>query len=527
MNKLKFLLPLVFWVVFSCSGKPPQIEGLANTLASPRSIVVVYENDVHCNMDGYAKFAGLRDAIADTADVLTVSSGDFLQGGAMGSFSRGGYVVSMMNAVGYDVVTLGNHELDYKFPRLMELSDSLKSTVICANLVQKGTSTPLFKPYVLKQIGSKKIAFVGVLTPQTLVGESYAFTDDSLKTLYDIPTEKIFNLVQVAVDDARKAGADYVILLSHLGLVPPVTSLEVIQNTSGIDAVLDGHSHSVVEEDFVVNAHGDSVLVSQTGTKFQNVGVLDIARDGKFHSRLIPMDSVVAVNRKAAAVYDSLRALAAVDLQKVVSNTKFELTIDGDDGKRLVRKGETNLGDLAADAMRFSVGAQIGIENGGSVRVTIPAGAVKYQDILNVMPFANGMCLIRATGRQIKEALAQGASKLPEEFGGFLHVSGLRYTAVVESKDGGEATQVRIENVQVETENGFVAIDENSLYTVGLSSYVAYEGGEITAFRESEIIMDKVMTDDEAMVKFLKSLGSEIPENYRKPQGRIVVKYVW
>ena len=159
-------------------------------------------------MDGYAKFAGLRDAIADTADVLTVSSGDFLQGGAMGSFSRGGYVVSMMNAVGYDVVTLGNHELDYKIPRLMELSDSLKSTIICANLVQKGTSTPLFKPYVLKQIGSKKIAFVGVLTPQTLVGESYAFTDESLKTLYDIPVGEIFNLVQVAVDDARKAGAD-------------------------------------------------------------------------------------------------------------------------------------------------------------------------------------------------------------------------------------------------------------------------------------------------------------------------------
>jgi 2',3'-cyclic-nucleotide 2'-phosphodiesterase (5'-nucleotidase family) len=141
------------------------------------------------------------------------------------------------------------------------------------------------------------------------------------------------------------------------------------------------------------------------------------------------------------------------------------------------------------------------------------------------MPFANGMCLIRATGRQIKEALAQGASKLPEESGGFLQVSGLRYTVVVETKDGGEATQVRIENVQVETENGFVAIDENALYTVGLSSYVAYEGGEITAFRESEIVADKVMTDSDAMVKFLKSLGDEIPEVYRKPQGRIAVKY--
>ena len=523
MNKLKYLLPLVVFGVFSCSGKQPQVSGDKQVLASPRSIVVVYENDVHCNMEGYAKFAGLRDAIADTADVLTVSSGDFLQGGAMGSISRGGYVVTLMNAVGYDAVTLGNHELDYKIPRLMELSDSMNAAIVCANLVQKGTSTPLFKPYVLKLIGSKKIAFVGVLTPQTLVGEAYAFTDESLKTLYDIPSEKIFNLVQSAVDDARKAGADYVILLSHLGFVPPVSSVEVVQKTTGINAVLDGHSHSVVGEEFIANANGDSVLVSQTGTKFQNVGVLDITRNGKFHSRLIPMDSVVAVNRKVAAVYDSLQALVAADLQKVVSNTKFDLTINGDDGKRLVRKGETNLGDLAADAMRFSVGAQIGIENGGSVRVTIPAGAVKYQDILNVMPFANGMCLIRATGRQIKEALAQGASKLPEESGGFLQVSGLRYTVVVEKSEIA-ATRVRIENVQVETDKGFVAIDENALYTVGLSSYVAYEGGEITAFRESEIVMDKVMTDDEAMVKFLKSLGDEIPETYRTPQRRIVVK---
>ena len=505
MNRLKFLQILVALMALSCSGD------------LPRSIVVVYENDVHCNMDGYAKFAGIRDAIADTADVITVSSGDFLQGGAMGSVSRGGYVVSMMNAVGYDVVTLGNHEFDYKLPRLMELSDSLESFVVCANLVEKNTVTPLFQPYVLKRIGSKNIAFVGALTPQVLVAESYAFANDSLGVAYDVPSDKIVKLIQTAIDDARRAGADYVILLSHLGLVPPVTSLEVIQKTTGIDAVLDGHSHSIVPEQFVRNANGDSVLLSQTGTKFQSVGVMDISPNGRFHSRLIPMDSVTTENRKVAAVYDSLNSICASQLQKQISSTEFDLTIVGDDGKRLVRSGETNLGDLVADAMRYAVGAQIGLVNGGSVRKTIPAGAITYRDVLDVMPFANDMCLIRATGRQIMDALAMGVAHLPEEFGGFMQVSGLRYTVVVDSV-------ARIEHVQVETDSGFVDIAEDDVFTVGLSSYNAYEGKEITAFRQSEIIADKVMKDSEAFVKFLKNLGSEIPDAYRIPKGRILVK---
>ena len=518
MNLLKYLFPLFLVVLYSCSGKQAQVQKGENVLPPPRSIVIVYENDVHCNMEGYKKFAGIRDAIADTADVLTVSSGDFLQGGAMGSVSRGGYVVAMMNAVGYDVVALGNHEFDYKIPRLINLSDSLEAPITCANFVSEGTTTPFFRPYVLKRVGSKNIAFVGVLTPQVLLAESYAFNDDSLLTLFDVPADKVVPMVQSAVDEARKAGADYVILLSHLGLVPPVSSIEVIQNTAGIDAVLDGHSHTHVDERFEKNARGDSVLLTQTGSKFQTVGVLDIYPDGKLHSRLVPMVSVSAESEKVAAVYDSLFALVAVDLQKTVAVTDFDLTIDGDDGKRLVRNGETNLGDLAADAMRFSVGAQIGLVNAGNVRMTIPAGEVSIQNVLDAMPFANDMCLVRATGLQIKEALAMGASHYPQEFGGFLQVSGLRYTIIADSVP-------RIENVQVETDSGFVDIVENEFYTVGMPAYLAYVGNEITAFHQSEIVLDKIMTDDEALTRYLKSFGGMVPEAYRKSQGRIFVKF--
>lgn len=513
--KAKFFLPCIAFAVFACSETSSQAEGTPSS--SQKSLVIVYENDVHCNMEGYAKFAGLRDLIADTADVATVSVGDFLQGGAWGSISHGGYVVPVVNKVGYDVMALGNHELDYKFPRLMELADSLTPPIICSNLVLKGTTTPLFKPYVLKQIGSKKIAFVGALTPDALVTESYAFEDDSSKDSHDIPASNVFQLVQTAVNNARKAGADYVILLSHFGIEPPFTSMELIQNTSGIDAVLDGHSHSVVAEKFVPNLNGDSILVSQTGSKFQNVGVLDITHDGKFHSRLIPLDSITTSSKSVSAVYDSLYAIAVQDLQQVISSTKFDLTINGDDGKRLVRKGETNLADFVADALRNVFEADIGLVNGGSVRATIPAGNITYQNVLDVMPFANDMCLVRATGKQIKSALAEGVAHLPNEFGGFLQVSGLRYEVILDSMP-------RIGKVQVETNQGYTEIIEDKFYTVGMASYLAYAGVEITAFHKSEILTDKVMTDDEAVMKYLKHLGSEIPDVYRTSQGRIAFK---
>jgi len=513
--KAKFFLLCIALAVYSCSKTSSQADG--NPSSSYKSLVVVYENDVHCNMEGYAKFAGLRDLIADTADVATVSSGDFLQGGALGTISHGGYVIPLVNKVGYDAMALGNHELDYKFPRLFEIADSLTPPIICSNLVFKGSSTPLFKPYVLKQIGSNKIAFVGALSPDAIVTESYAFEDDSLKTSYDIPASNRFQLVQAAVNEARQAGADFVILLSHFGLEPPFTSTELIQNTFGIDAVLDGHSHSVIEEAFVPNLNGDSILVSQTGTKFQNVGVLSLTPNGKFHSRLIPLDSITIINEGVKVTYDSLYALAVQDLQTVVSSTQFDLTINSDDGNRLVRKGETNLADFVADAFRYAFKADIGLVNGGGVRATISAGNITYQNVLDVMPFANDMCLVRATGQQIKSVLAEGASHLPDEFGGFLQVSGLRYEVILDSMP-------RIGKVQVETSQGYTEIIDDQFYTVGTSSYVAYAGAETKSLRQSEIIIDKMMTDDEAVMKYIKHLGSEIPDVYRTSQGRIVIR---
>ena len=199
--------------------------------------------------------------------------------------TKGASVVALMNAVGYDAVALGNHEFDYKIPRLLEVAGSLNAPVVCSNFERE--NLPVFSPSVLKRVGDKTVAFVGVLTPHTEFAESYAFHDTLLRKFYRVPAKGLAQKVQSAVDAARRDGADYVLLLSHLGMEPPATSVDLIRNTTGIHAVLDGHSHSVIRERFVQNKTGDSVLLSQTGSHFKNVGLLDISPEGIFHSRLL------------------------------------------------------------------------------------------------------------------------------------------------------------------------------------------------------------------------------------------------
>lgn len=489
--------------------------------AKEKSIVIVYENDAHCAVNGYAQFAGMRDAIADTAYVLTVSSGDYLQGGAMGSFSRGSYIVDMINSAGYDVITLGNHEFDFAVDRLMELSKNVKADIVNVNFSKAGSAEPIFKPYVMKTVGSKKIAFVGVLSPETLIAESHAFYDGEGKAVYQLHENEIYTLVQNATNDARKNGADYVIVLAHLGELPPintdVTSVSLIQNTEGINAILDGHMHSVIPEMWVANAKGDSVLLTQAGTKFSHVGKLDIDANGRFRSSLIPVDSATAVSPKVKATADSLNNLTDEIMRQELTQVPFELTIDKD-GKRVIRNGETNLGDLVADSYRKATGAQIGLANGGGIRLSISQGTLTYRNILDVSPFFNDICKIEATGKQIVEALEQGSQKYPEEYGGFLQVSGIRYTI-------DPAAEQRVSDVQIEDDDGnLTPIEMDRLYTVGLSSYVAKKGTEITAFRPSKMLVDNIAADSDVLTDYFKSFNGSVPDKYRESQGRITIK---
>ena len=511
-----FLLVAFSLVLFACEQEDIPDDG------PDKSIVILYENDVHCFIDGYTRLAGLRDAIAasDTAWTATVSCGDYLQGGTAGALSRGQYIVDVMKTVGYDAVTLGNHEFDYGMPRMQELMPEIGTPVVCANLYKYGTSVALFSPYVIKKYGTRSVAFVGVTTPESMVGESYSFYDNSGNQTYDLRTDDVCNLVQAAVDEARGKGADYVVVLSHLGEEQPalgITSHQLIAATRGIDAVLDGHSHSAIPHDEVANLDGKLVSVTQTGTQFANVGKLVIAIDGSISTTLIPREEIPYENASVSAAVDKVhQALDEVTARKI-AYSDFDLIMRDTDGTRLIRRSETNLGDLLTDAVRYSLEAQIGLFNGGGFRNGIEAGDITYGDVANAQPFDDHMSKFEATGEQILSMLERCTSNLPSEEGQFPQVSGLRYTIHQLSHTVSDVA------VLDDASGNWIPLDPAGRYTIASSDYYA-RGGFHDTLKDCKQLFYTTGLVRDALADYLeKTLGGTVPAIYALPQGRITI----
>ena len=488
----------------------------------PKSIVILYENDVHCAIDDYAKLAGLRDDIlaADTAFVAVVSSGDFLQGGSAGSLSEGQYIIDIMRHIHYDALTIGNHEFDYGGERMKKLVAQLEAPIVCANFFDAGADSPYYAPYVICRYGERKVAFVGVLTPEAMAGENYAFYDDDGNLIYDLHTDEVPQLVQNAVNQARAEGADYVILLSHIGEAQPIigmSSHELIASTRGIDVVFDGHTHSVIEHDVVNNLDGKPVLITQTGTQFANIGKLVISADGKITSSLLPAKDISYINATVKSAIDSVNQLMDTVTHQQLATCAFDLTINGADGKRLVRKGETNMGDIIADAFRTIAQAQIGLCNGGGIRSNIPAGIITYGDAINVQPFNNQMVRVEAAGSNIIALLKSCTAYLPEEYGSFPQVSGLRFTAHQLSHT---VTDVEVFD---DATDSWMPIDQEQTYTIGTSIYCAKDGMEGT-LKDCPIVTLSGLYDGDTFAKYLLvNLNGVVPDRYATPQGRITI----
>ena len=519
-----------------------------------QDVVVLFTSDVHCGVDqgfGYAGLAAVRDSLEAAGNhVLLVDNGDAIQGEPIGTMTTGEAIIQLMNAVGYDIAIPGNHEFDYGMDRFLELTEKANFPYISANFNKEGEL--VFAPYVMKDFDGVQIAFVGVTTPKTITSSTPKyFQDDEGNFVYgfmqDESGEKLYEAVQTAVDNAREEGADYVVAMGHMGNeaeCSPWTYADVIANTTGIDAFLDGHSHDT-DQVAMANKDGEDVLRAACGTKLAGIGYLRIAVDGSISTGLYTWNNDVALpellgleNDISVAVDE---AVAELDekLGEVVAKTDVELTINDpvavmEDGTpvRIIRNAETNLGDLCADAYRDQSGADIAFVNGGGIRVSIPAGDITLNDILSVHPFGNAMCVVEATGQQILDALEWGARSVPGENGGFLQVSGLTYeihTYIESSAKADENTmfagvegEYRVKNVMV----GGEPLDLEKTYTLASHNYMLKNGGDgFNMFMDCNLLQDEVMLDNQVLINYITgTLGGVVGEQYADPygEGRIV-----
>lgn len=514
-----------------------------------KDVVVLFTSDVHCGIDqgfGYAGLAAIRQSMEDAGNhVVLVDNGDSVQGEPIGTMTTGEALIELMNAVGYDMAIPGNHEFDYGMDRFLELTEKASFPYISANFNKGGEL--VFAPYLMKEFDGVKIAFVGITTPKTITTSTPKyFQDENGNFIYgfmqDESGEKLYAAVQSAVDAAREEGAAYVIALGHLGneqACEPWTYADVIGNTTGIDALLDGHSHDTDQVE-MVNKDGQTVLRSGCGTKLAGVGCLRIGKDGKLSTELFLWNNktdaptLMGIHNDVDAAVKSAKDALGDKLSEVVAKTAVELTINDpvatkDDGSpiRIVRRAETNLGDLCADAYRELSGAQIAFVNGGGIRTSIKEGDITLNDILKVHPFGNAMCVIEATGQQILDALEWGARAVPSESGGFLQVSGLTYeihTYIESTAKADENTmfagvegEYRVKNVMV----GGEPLELDKTYTLASHNYMLKNGGDgFSMFGGCNVLQDEVMLDNQVLINYITGvLDGVVGQEYADPYG--------
>ncbi|MBR5162822.1 MAG: 5'-nucleotidase C-terminal domain-containing protein, partial [Schwartzia sp.] len=410
------------------------------------------------------------------------------------------------------------------------------------NFTDLRTGNLVLPPYKIVAAGGHKIAFVGVTTPETLATSTPKyFQDDNGNFIYGFSEDeagaKIYAAIQKAVDAAKAEGAEYVILVGHLGMdgtIPRWSSTTIAENTKGITAIIDGHSHEQYENRSAKNKDGKDVLITQTGTKMQTVGKLVLHDDGTMTSTLEKKENLPAPDPKILKVIEKENKKFEPILKQPVGEAMADIR-DGDPatGVRRVRNGETNMGDLVADSFRVVLNTDVSIVNGGSLRNTIKKGVFTYQDILTAFPFGNMSAAVEVTGQTLLNALELGAMNYPEENGGFLQVSGMSYTidatgpSTVELDAHGSFVGVKGEYRVKDVMIGGKPLDPAKLYTVGGTTYVLKDGGNgMVMFRGAKLIDDGSFTDADMIMEYVQNhLNAKIGEEYAdwKGQGRIKI----
>jgi len=547
-------------------------------------VTILYTNDVHTYIDNkspkptYAAIAALKKSIEDTGrDVLLVDAGDHIQGTAYGSMDDGATIIELMNEAGYDLATPGNHEFDYGMARAKAVLQEADFPYVSCNWVDLRTGFNVLPSVKFFFVGGRKIAFVGVTTPETFTKSTpaYFMNDAQTKYIYDIlggeDGQKLYDAVQKAIDKAEFWGADTIIGLGHLGVDPsssPWTSEEVIAHTHGFNAFIDGHSHTVMANKQVTDASGKAVTLTQTGSYFKNIGKMTVGADGTITTELIDtyegLDAAVAATASnwISAVDDMLGEEIAV------GDTKFYIN-DPATGKRRIRSGETNLGDFVADGIYTyfneieELHCDVAIMNGGGIRTDVEAGPWSFKTCKTVSPFGNVACLMSVTGQQIQDALEFGArfaGAEGKENGGFLQVAGARYTIhpmipnTVQTNDKnvwtGSAATPRVSNVEIydKTTGTYQPLDPNATYALAGMNYTLRNLGDgFAMFDGATLIKDYVSEDYLVMSSYaamfggvdanglphLASANSPLADypgyllNYEDPYGAGRIQMIW
>ena len=485
-------------------------------------IVILYENDVHCEIYGYLSLSALRNELKQEYEhVGIVSSGDFLQGGSYGSISKGEYIVRIMNLVGYDAIAIGNHEFDYGLERLFELTDMLETKPLSANFMKIGEGE-CFEPYSIVTYGDVKIAYIGITTPGTPEKTSFPtqFEDENKNPIYTFNKDNMAAVVQKNIDKARAEGADFVIALSHLGdNENDYTARALVSEIVGLDVVLDAHSHSVIESDTLIDKEGNAVVYSSTGTKFENIGKLVISGD-KITTELISLESYTETDPVLYEGIVQINAEYGEIANKKIADSAYDLITEDADGNRIIRNSETNLGNLVADAFRTVLGADISYFNGGGIRTDIKAGEITYNNLLNVVPFSNTGVVVEVDGATVLKMLNVAVEAWPEEDGSFPHVSGITFFVNTLGEPGDRVYNAKILN----SETGkYEALELDKKYTIASINFILLEGGGgMDMFEGARVVNDTGILDIHILESYIASnLGGVIPEKYAKADARI------
>ena len=533
---LSVVMTLTLLVSSAWADEPKPLNG---------KTVILHTNDVHGSIELYAKVAAMKgDYEAQGAQVILADAGDYSQGTVYVSVNKGKDAVTMMNAAGYDVATIGNHEFDYGYAQLKSNLDSAVFKVVCANVLQDGS--PVFDAYTMINKGGVQVAFVGLETPEAQTKANPAL----IQGLTFLAGDEMYAAVQTQVDAARTAGADIVIVLTHLGVdssSEPNTSYDLYKKVNGIDFIIDGHSHTVMTK----GPEGEPI--QSTGTALSNIGVITIDNATKKieSNELIPIWHTEEVDGKEVPVYDYTKsdetvanaAKAIIDPIDADYDQKFaESAVDLNGAKAPGnRTEETNLGDLITDAMMWAIKTKapgvdmnnaVAITNGGGIRAAIAKGDITKKDVNTVLPFGNTLAVVYVKGSELLEALEVSTYCTPKSLGGFPQFAGMEVELNTACEyDANDTTYPgstyfgpkSINRITIKTVNG-KAFDKDATYAVITNNFLAAGGDTYYAFAAAQTQFDTGLPLDEILMEYITvELNGVVTDKYAAPQGRLTI----